>query len=176
ILVAAETDRTDNLAGQMLAIQIQKKYPEFLIKIINYPNLNITPLKITKARFKIIPFLKWQEHLRRLARFYLVINMDVIWTLGRLAADCAAVGTPIIGLNANNQLELFPRLAVCDVEEIGKAKELAQKLIFDENFYRNIQIEAQNNIAANDYSKSKARLKKIIETYSQKYALRIQSR
>ena len=162
ILVAGETERTDNLAGQFVALQIQKKYSEFLIQVVDYPHLNVAPLKTAHARFEIVPFLKWQENLKRLARFFLVINMDQTWTLGRLQADCAAVGTPNIGINANNQLEFFPKLSLPDIAGIKQGIELAEKLISDSIFYQNIQQLASQKLSENNYAKSKEKLLKIL--------------
>ncbi len=165
ILVAGETERLDNLAGQFSAIKIQKKYPEFLIQVVDYPDLNIAPLKIAKADFTIIPFLKWQENLKRLARVFMIINTDAIWTLGRLQADAAAVGAPSIGINSNNQLEFFPKLSVSDIAGNSQIFTLAEKLILDEQFYCNIQQEAAAKLAENDYEKSKERLKEVIKNH-----------
>ncbi|MDD5627235.1 MAG: hypothetical protein PHW01_04490 [Patescibacteria group bacterium] len=162
ILVAGETGRTDNFAGQFAAVQIQKKYPEFLIQVVDYPRSNIAPLETAHARFEIIPFLKWQENLKRLACFFLVINMDQTWTLGRLQADCAAVGTPSIGINANNQLEFFPKLSIPDIAGIKQGIELAEKLISDPAFYQNIQQHASAKLSENNYAKSKEKLLKIL--------------
>lgn len=162
ILVAGETERTDNLAGQFAALQIQKKYPEFLIQVVDYPHSNIAPLKTAQARFEIIPFLKWQKNLKRLAKTYLVINMDQVWTLGRLQSDCAAVGTPSIGINANNQLEFFPELSIPDIAGIEQGIELAEKLISDPAFYQNIQQLASQKLSENNYAKSKEKLLKIL--------------
>lgn len=158
ILVAGDMTRTDNLAGQLVAIQIQKKHPEFLIKIVKMQGLNLKPLQMAKARFKIIPFVPWQKNLKRIASFSFVINMDQIWTLGRLQSDCAAVGTPSIGLNANNQIEFFPRLATADIKEIDRAVALAERLIADPDFFRKVQEEAQQKIAQNSYLQSIERL------------------
>lgn len=163
ILVAGETERLDNLAGQFSAIKIQKKYPEFLIQVVSYPGLNIAPLKMAEARFEIIPFLKWRENLKRLARVFMVINTDAIWTLGRLQADCAAVGTPSIGINANNQLEFFSKLSVPDIAGAKQIFTLAEKLILDEQFYQDIQQEASDKLSENDYQKSKEKLLAIIK-------------
>lgn len=165
IFVAGETQRLDNLAGQLAASQIQKKYPEFLIQIVKYPDFNIAPLRMTKARFEIIPFLPWQKHLTRLSRFFMVINLDAIWTLGRLQADCAAVGTPSIGINSNNQLEFFPHLTIQDIQGIEEVVNLAQKLIEEEKFYQEIQEEAKSKIRESSYEKSKQRLERIIKEY-----------
>jgi len=165
ILVGGDSSRTDNLAGQYAAIQIQKKYPEILIKIVQFPGLNIAPLKMANARFKIIPFVPWQEHLERLSRILLVINMDNIWTLGRLQADCAALGTPSVGLNANNQIEMFPDLATLDIQEIDKAVSLSERLINDRKFYQKVCEQAKNKVRESSYQNSKQRLKEIITAH-----------
>jgi len=165
ILVAGETERIDNLAGQFSAVKIQKKHPEFLIQAVDYPNLNVAPLKIAKARFEMIPFLKWRENLKRLANIFMVINTDAIWTLGRLQSDCAAVGTPSIGINSNNQLEFFPGISVPDISGANQIFTLAEKLISDENFYCITQQKAVAKLAENDYEKSKERLEEIIKNH-----------
>lgn len=165
ILVAGETERTDNLAGQLVAIQIQKKYPEFLIQIVKYPKLNVAPLAMAKAHFEVIPFLEWRENLKRLSQFFLVINLDATWTLGRLQSDCASVGTPSIGLNSNNQMEFFPKLSLSDIQETREAVILAQKLIREEKFYQAVQEEAREKIDQSNYENSCKRLKEIIENY-----------
>ncbi len=166
ILVGGDSSRTDNLAGQHVVIQIQKKYPEILIKIVNFPGLNITPLKMAKARFKTIPFVPWQKHLKRLSRFLIVINMDNIWTLGRLQADCAAVGTPSVGLNSNNQMEMFPDLSTLDVQGIDQTVLLSEKLIVDQNFYQEIQAKAKAKVAESSYQKSRERLLEVLKGHN----------
>ncbi len=165
IFVAGETSRTDNLAGQLVAIALLKKHPDFQIKIVDIPGTNLAPLKIARVPFQAIPFQNWQKHLKRLASYYLVINLDQIWTLGRLQADCAAVGTPSIGINANNQMEMFPDLTIKDIEGIGDAVSLGERLIGESDFYHSVQEKANKVISQNDYDQSRQRLFDLLNHY-----------
>lgn len=56
----------------------------------------------------------------------------------RQQISCAAVGTPCIGNHdSHTQRRLFPELG-CDIYDIDRMGELAQKLILDESFYNGI--------------------------------------
>jgi len=162
IHLAGPTDREDNLANQYIAIALQKKFPEFLITINQWENLNIEPLKLARARYKILPQMKWQDYLKELSRSFMVINLDNIWTLGRVVSDCAGVGTPCIGINATNQFRMFPKLRIDDIAGLKKAIELGERLIQEKVFYQETVDYAKEKIEKHGYKKRKRALLKVL--------------
>jgi len=165
IHLAGPTDREDNLANQYVAVALQREFPEFLITIPNLDNLNIEPLKLARARYKVFPQMKWQDYLSELSRSFLVLNLDNIWTMGRVVADCAGVGTPCIGINATNQFKMFPSLRVEDMIGIQQAVILGKKLIEERKFYEHVVKYACEKVEEQNYKKRKRALIEILKRY-----------
>ena len=163
IFIAGDTKRLDTVWGMHIAKEIQKKFPHYLIQIIDSSKLNLKPLN--DARFEVLSPVDWKTYLRIVGKSYLVINMDTWWTNGRVAADCAAVGTPCIGVNANRQLEFFPSLACADISGTKKAIESGMKLFKDNSFYDEIQKTAFSRLAYYSYENSVQRFKKLVDLY-----------
>jgi len=162
IFVAGDMERPDNLYGQFIASHLQTKFPDYQIVITANGDSNLWPLRLTKARFEVIAPEPWQKHLDRLRKFYLVINTDASFTLGRVQSDCAICGTPSIGLNSNNQREFFPELSFDDIFEVNKMLSAGERLIADKDFYLKTQSYAFSKIKESSYKNSLALVKKLL--------------
>jgi len=166
IFVSGHAQRVDDVFSLLIAKKIQEEYPEFLIELVNRPFYNIEPLK--NSRYKVVPFLKWQDYLKYSSKTYMIIDMDNSWTQGRVASDAAAVGTPCIGLNSGSQRRLFPDLECSDVVDARKAIDLGTKLIENRKFYEKVQKKAFRRLKACSYENSVKRLNRTLETYAKK--------
>lgn len=174
ILVVGHTQRTDHVASQLVAKRIQEKHPEFLIEVVSKPGLIFEPLK--KAKYKVIPSLKWHDFLKHLSKTFMVIDMDSIWTLGRVPADAATVGTPCIGVNSIHQKRLFPDLTCRDVYETTKAVDFGIRLIEDRKFYGKVQGKAFKKLGEFSYKNSVKRFNRIMKEYARKISFPLQDR
>lgn len=161
IFCAGDTNRPDNLGSQIVAKEIQKKHPRYKIVLTEMPNFNIEPLK--KANFEAVPFYPWQKQLELLSKYYLVINLDIWFTRGRVQVDCAACGTPSLGINADGQIELYPDLTCADAKDIKKIIALGDRLIEDSQFYDEMQNKAIKRLAEYSYKKTAGRIENLIQ-------------
>lgn len=165
IFIAGDTKRLDTVWGMHIAKKIQEKFPEYLIQVINTSKINLEPLKGTK--FELLSSVNWETYLKTISKSTIVINMDIWWTNGRVPSDCAAVGTPCIGVNANRQIELFPALTCEDISGTKKAIELGYRLLNDNSFYNEIQKIAFSRLEYYSYENSVQQFKKLINLYYQ---------
>lgn len=163
IFVSGHSQRVDDVLSLLIAKKIQEEYPEFLIEVVNRPLYNIEPLK--NSRYKVVPFLKWQDYLKYSSKTYMIIDMDNTWTAGRVANDAAAVGTPCIGLNSRNQGRIFPDLTCLDVIDTKKAVDLGIKLVKDRKFYEKVQKKAFENLKTCSYENSVKRFQNMLKTH-----------
>jgi len=163
IFVAGYTSRPDIVAGHLASREIQKKKPEFTIRIIQTPDtpLNLEIVKNTKH--DIITFQPWQQHLEFLSQNLIVINTDQWWTRGRIQADCAATGTPSVGGPSDAQKELFPDLSVRDVEDFSKISELGIRLIEDRDFYEQVAERARKRLVSYNFAQTVTRFSKLVD-------------
>ncbi len=146
-----------------LAKRIQQIFPEYLIQYIKTKDLNTEPLR--GARCEALTPLDWHAFLKTINRSKIVINTDVWWTNGRVPADCAAVGTPCMGVNANRQMELFPELVCADIAGTAQAIDLARQLIEDKAFYKKIQENSYKKLKYYSYENSVRQFNKLISLY-----------
>ncbi len=161
IFCAGDTNRPDNLGSQVAAKEIQKKNPQYKILVTEMPGFNTEPLKNTN--FKTVPFYPWREQLEKLSNYYMVINLDTWFTRGRVQVDCAACGTPSLGINADGQIELYPDLTCADAKDIKKIISLGNRLIADGQFYDEIQNKAIKRLAEYSYKKTAERIRNLIQ-------------
>ena len=160
IYVAGNTKRSGVLVGLFLAKALQKKYPEHKIKLTDWGGINLEPLK--GCDYELLPRTSWQSYLEETSRALVILNTDTGWTNGRVPLDAAAVGTPCIGCNANGQLECFPDLACADIEGIGEAIALGERLIKDPSFYQAVQQKALERLESFSYENSRKRFETLI--------------
>ena len=160
IFIAGNTVRLDVLAGFLIARVFQKRHPDYTIKLTDWGSMNLEPLK--GCRYEILPRITWQEYLDETSKALFILNTDIWWTNGRVPLDAAAVGTPCIGCNSNGQMECFPDLVCADIEGIGKALGLAERLMSDSHFYEEIQEKALHQLESYSYENSRRRFEKLI--------------
>ena len=160
IYIAGNTRRLDVMASLLIARELQERHPEFVIRLTDWGEMNLEPLK--GSRYEMIPRTPWQEYLEMTSTVWLILNTDVWWTNGRVALDAAAVGTPCIGCNANGQMECFSDLVCADIEGIGRASELAERLLRDPQFYGEIQEKARRRLESYSYENSRRRFETLV--------------
>lgn len=166
IFVSGDTSRTDHVASLLIAKKIQQRYSDFLIQVVGRPTLHVEPLR--NSRYEVIPSLKWINYLKHAKNTYMIIDTDNTWTLGRVANDAAAVGTPCIGLNSGNQKRLFPDLTYSDIIDTDKVINLGIKLIENRKFYEKLQKKAFNRLEVCSYKNSVKRLEKMLKAMRKK--------
>ncbi len=160
ILVSGHESRIDDVASMLVAKKIQERHQDYLIEVIGRRTLNPEPLR--NSKYRIIPFLKWEDYIKHLRETYLIVDMDNTWTLGRVANDAAVVGTPCIGINSGSQVRLFPDLTCDDVSGVKKAVALGKKLIEDKKFYERVQKKAFKRLEKYSYKNSAKEFEKIL--------------
>lgn len=163
IFVAGSTARNDITWSCMLAVQLQKSFPDYVIQIVGSQSFNYAALQY--AKYEILPYMSWDEYLEVTSRAKLILNTDVGWTNGRAQSDAAVVGTPCIGSNAGRQTELFPDLACRDVEDTAKALSLGAKLIEDDVFYEAVASKALHTLERWSYESGPPRLVDLVNKF-----------
>jgi hypothetical protein len=166
LFIAGTTERMDIVWSCLLARKLQEKFPQYVIQVCNWKNMNLEPLKGT--RFEVLPLMKWEEYLRVTGKATLILNTDSWWTNGRVPSDAAAVGTPCIGVNADRQIDLFPDLVCSEVVDTRKAIDLGSRLIEDPDLYLSIQNKAIQTLEEYSYENAAKRLGTILDPYLKK--------
>lgn len=162
ILVAGVTQRENVKQGQMVARALQKKFSEYTIIVPKIPEFGYDFTALQDTTYTVLPFGRWSEHLRTLARTMLVINTDYTQTRGRVQTDCAAVGTPSLGGNSDGAMALFPELASQSDTSPDALVQLGERLLTDETYYHRATSFARQALQKYDYAQSSARLQKLI--------------
>lgn len=164
IFVAGVTNRDNIKKGQLVAGELQKKFPAYRIQIVGNKDNPSDVTNFAGTTYDIIPFLPWQEYLAMLSRVALVINTDYTATRGRVQADCAAVGTISIGANSDAQDDLFPYLPADVNTSIEDLVRQGEQVLRDAVHYTAIAKTARERLAYYDYEHSKRRIEELIET------------
>lgn len=95
-----------------------------------------------------LPYLSWTEWIRTLATFKYAIHLMPTIAAGTFSLNCAYLGIPCIGnINLDTQRMCFPQLSV-DVEDIDTAREIANRLRKDKEFYEVSSMTARSNYEA----------------------------
>ncbi len=163
LFVAGDTTRPDILAGHLIAREIQRKHPDFVIYVTATPKSPLNTKLLEGTRHEIIPFRPWRAYLPFLSLTTLVVNTDTWWTRGRVQADCAAVGTPSLGGSSDGQLELFPDLRVRDVEDFPTTIDLGLRLLGDHAFYTDIANRAKRRLRSHGFEPTVQRFTKLVQ-------------
>ncbi len=163
IFVAGVTGRDNIVKGQIVAAQLQKKFPAYRIQMAKVPDMQLDTKNLQGTTYDIIPFQPWQEHIAMLSRVALVINTDYTETRGRVQADCAAVGTVSIGANSDAQEDLFPKLPADRATSIEQLVLQGEQLLADASYYSEIARTAQQRLAQYDYTPSKQRMEELVK-------------
>lgn len=168
ILVAGVTQRDNIKQGQIVASQLQKKWPDYEILVPKVDEYDYDSTNFGGAKFTILPFQSWREHLRTLATTTLVINTDYTLTRGRVQTDCAAVGTPSLGGNSDGTRDLFPELRSNPTTSIDQLIALGDRLLTDHDYYTSITTYASEHLKKYDYEESAARLQLLVKSHQQR--------
>ena len=82
-----------------------------------------------------LPYMNWLSWVNNLSRFKYGVHLMTTHAAGTFALNCAYYGIPCIGYKGLDTQELcFPHLSV-DMGDLNKAKQLANRLRTDEDFY-----------------------------------------
>jgi len=163
IFVAGVTGRDNIIKGQIVAAQLQKKFPAYRIQMAQVEGMDLDVKNLSGSTYDVLPFQPWQEHLAMLSRVALVINTDYTETRGRVQADCAAVGTVSIGANSDAQEDLFPKLPADRNTSTAQLVLQGEQLLGDTSYYSEIARTAQQRLAQYDYEPSKERMEELVQ-------------
>jgi len=167
IFVAGITDRPNILQGFAVAQTLQKKFPDYHINVTQIPGVTMNFDLLREAKYSVIPFQQWREHLPWLAKQALAINTDYTLTRGRVQVDCAAVGTPSLGGNSDGQTDLFPKLASTPNTTVEKLVKLGSNLLTDHAYYEKTVATAHEKLKKYDYEESAERLQVLVKSHKQ---------
>jgi len=82
-----------------------------------------------------LPYMNWIDWVNNLSRFKYAVHLMPTQAAGTFALNCAYHGIPCIGYKGLDTQELcFPHLTV-DMDNLKKAKQLANRLKTDKSFY-----------------------------------------
>ena len=82
-----------------------------------------------------LPYMTWIEWVNNLSRFKYAVHLMPTQAAGTFALNCAYHGIPCIGYEGLDTQELcFPHLTI-EMGNLNKAKQLAERLKTDEDFY-----------------------------------------
>lgn len=144
LLITGDSSRPDYIASFIIAKGIQEKCPVLKILVPYAKGKDLSLLR--DCNYEVIPHVSLNTFIKTLGEAFLVINWDSWWTLGRMPADAAAVGTPCLGVNADLQTKLYPHLSFNDVSDIDVAINAAARLFRDKEFYETTCIDANKNL------------------------------
>lgn len=158
ILVAGVTQRPNIRQGQLVARELQKKFPAYRILIPKVPDNDYDLTNLATSRYTVLPFEPWRDHLLTLAKTMLVINTDYTQTRGRVQTDCAAVGTISLGGNSDGQDDLWPALRSTPATPTQELIKHGVRLLADATFYDQTAANAANQLKKYDYPACAVRL------------------
>ncbi len=163
IFVAGITDRDNIAKGQLVAAALQKKFPDFEIHVTSIEGIPLRTNNLAGARYSVITFDPWRQHLQYLAKVMLVVNTDYTQTRGRVQVDCAAVGTPSLGANSDGQEDLFPKLASEPETPVEELVRLGEQLLTDAEFYNQTVHDAVREMQKYSYEETAKRFQNIVD-------------
>jgi len=164
VLVAGVTQRDNIRQGQEVAIALQKKFPDYRILVPKVGDLDYDEEILNGAKYEMLKFESWRDHLKTLGGVSLVINTDYTLTRGRVQTDCAAVGTPCIGANSDGQKDLYPDLYNSDGFSTEELIRQGEKLLSDAAYYSGIANGARSELEKYNYGQTAERLTKLVAT------------
>ncbi|MAF80520.1 hypothetical protein CL628_00750 [bacterium] len=167
ILVAGVTQRDNIKQGQIVARELQKKFPGYLIRLPKVDAYEYDYSELQGARYDVLPFELWRDHLKTLAETALVVNTDYTLTRGRVQTDCAAVGTPSLGGNSDGTRDLFPQLRSDSGTSTDAIIAKGIRLLSNHEYYQGVVQTAQDRLKMYDYAESAARLQLLVKKQRQ---------
>lgn len=92
-----------------------------------------------------LPYMNWMEWMNNLSRFKYAVHLMPTYAAGTFALNCAYHGIPCIGYDGlDTQSKCHPQLTV-KMNDLRFARELANKLKNDSNFYQTASETAKTN-------------------------------
>lgn len=165
IFIAGITDRPNIRQGFRVAKALQREFSNYHINVTRIPGVALDLTDLTGARYQVVPFQPWREHLPWLAHQRLTINTDYTFTRGRVQVDSAAVGTPSLGGNSDGQADLFPDLVSTPQTPDQELVALGRRLLTDAHYYRHVTTRAQQKLPKYDYEESAARFMMLVKSH-----------
>lgn len=96
----------------------------------------------------LLPYMNWKEWIHKLNEFKIGVHLMRTHAAGTFALNCAYLGIPCIGYKGLDTQELcHPNLTV-NIGDLVEAKYLIDKLVNDNNFYKNCCFDARENYKA----------------------------
>lgn len=98
-----------------------------------------------QALIKHLPYMQWNEWIHKLNEFKIGVHLMRTHAAGTFALNCAFLGIPCIGYRGLDTQEIcFPETTV-SIGDLGKAKELINKLENNKEFYNLVSKIAKEN-------------------------------
>jgi len=96
----------------------------------------------------LLPYMNWKQWIHKLNEFKIGVHLMRTHAAGTFALNCAYLGIPCIGYKGLDTQELcHPNLTV-NIGDLVEAKYLIDKLVNDNNFYKNCCFDARENYKA----------------------------
>jgi hypothetical protein len=92
-----------------------------------------------------LPRVMWTDWIKQLSTFKYAVHLMPTVAAGTFSLNCSYLGIPCIGNAAvDTQVYCQPDLAV-EIQDVMVARDLAKKLVEDEDFYRHCSRQAKAN-------------------------------
>lgn len=163
IFVAGVAERDTITRGYEVARRLQALFPNYLIYVTRTPGVKTDLSALGNARYEIVSFQPWREHLEWLKKIKLIINTDFTQTRGRVQVDAAAVGTPSIGADSDGQRDLYPEFQASPNTPVDELLKYAQTLLTDSSLYRAIVALAHNRLQQYSYTITRSRITDVVK-------------
>ena len=92
-----------------------------------------------------LPYMNWVEWIHELNKRKYAVHLMRTHAAGTFALNCAYLGIPCIGYKGLDTQEVCHPDTTIEVGDITKAKQIAEKLRNDEEFYLYCSNKAKNN-------------------------------
>jgi len=104
-----------------------------------------------------LPYMNWKQWIHKLNEFKIGVHLMRTHAAGTFALNCAYLGIPCIGYKGLDTQEICHPLTTVNIGDIGHAKELANKLKTDSDFYK-ICSETSKKYYQNEYKEEKFKI------------------
>ena len=94
---------------------------------------------------KLLPYMNWKQWIHTLNKFKVGVHLMRTHAAGTFALNCAYLGVPCIGYKGLDTQQLCHPDCTVEIGDIGKAKEIINKLWNDQEFYLHCSDVGKNN-------------------------------
>jgi len=161
-------ERLDIIAVQYHRYSKQYLIPAMLVRNIMHPKapvtiptllMGCTDAQMATGLFDVQhSYTEWENFMYLFSHCNYALTFSTISSHSRFAMESACLGTPCVGsMNQYMVAELFPRTAHNTYDFEGMRQSL-ERLIKDEEFYKEVAASASENVEAYGWEKSKQRL------------------